>query len=161
MPRTPEHGAPETVHLTEQSLDDAIRTERRAGGPSMGQSVGRFRDALVAAILAMGVVAVALTTSAFPPATARDGSKGWPFGLWSAADWNRAYPREQWAYSTGVADGLRTAAVFARAGVDLEPVRGCVERSPGSSSARSSARISPRKAGNRRSPSFICERGTR
>src|SRR5215472_3908078 len=53
---------------------------------------------------------------------------GFPASFWTGATWQEATVAERRSYVLGIADGLRLAAVFNPAQVDLNPVAQCVQR---------------------------------
>ena len=77
------------------------------------------------------VVAAAMTVVTAGTAGARgDGCwpAGFPASVWTGATWQEATAAERRSYVLGLTDGLRLAAVFNRAQVNLNPVAQCVQR---------------------------------
>jgi hypothetical protein len=77
------------------------------------------------------VVAAAMTVVTASTAGARsDGCwpAGFPASVWTGATWQEATAAERWGYVLGLTEGLRLAAVFNRAQVNLNPVAQCVPR---------------------------------
>jgi hypothetical protein len=79
------------------------------------------------AILLIVVSAAAVAGTLGAPGNGRWPS-GFPANFWSAATWQEASPAERQSYVRGITDGLRMAAVFERAQVDLGPVAQCVQQ---------------------------------
>ena len=82
---------------------------------------------------AVGLLVLAAATTVVPAGTA--GARGdgrWPAGFpgsfWTGATWQEATVAERRSYVLGITDGLRLAAVFTPAQVNLNPVAQCVQR---------------------------------
>lgn len=82
---------------------------------------------------AVGLLVVAVATTVVTAGTA--GARGdgrWPAGfpasVWTGATWQEATVAERRSYVLGITDGLRLAAVFHPAQVNLHPVAQCVPR---------------------------------
>jgi hypothetical protein len=81
---------------------------------------------------AVGLLLMAATTVLTAGTAGARGDERWPAGLpasvWTGATWQEATAAERRSYLLGLADGLRLAAVFNPAQVDLNPVAQCVQR---------------------------------
>ena len=82
---------------------------------------------------AIGLLVLAVATTVVTAGTA--GARGdgrWPAGfpasVWTGATWQEATVAERRSYVLGITDGLRLAAVFTPAQVNLHPVVQCVQR---------------------------------
>jgi hypothetical protein len=83
---------------------------------------------------AVGILVVTAATTVVTAGTA--GARGdgrwpasFPASLWTRASWQEATAPERQSYVLGITDGLRLAAVFNRAQVNLDdPVLQCVQR---------------------------------
>ena len=77
------------------------------------------------------VVAAATTVVTAGMADARGDGRwpaGFPASVWTGATWQEATVAEHRSYVRGITDGLRLAAVFTPAQVNLNPVAQCVQR---------------------------------
>jgi hypothetical protein len=77
------------------------------------------------------VLAAVMTVVTAGTAGARgDGcwSTCFPASVWTGATWQEATMAERRSYVLGITDGLRLAAVFNRAQVNLNPVAQCVQQ---------------------------------
>jgi len=82
---------------------------------------------------AVGLLVLAAATTVVTAGTA--GARGagrWPAGFpasaWTGTTWQEATVAERRSYVLGITDGLRLAAVFNRAQVNLNPVAQCVQQ---------------------------------
>jgi hypothetical protein len=81
---------------------------------------------------AVGLLVVAAATTVVTAGTAgAHGDGRWPAGfpasVWTGATWQEATVAERRSYVLGITDGLRLAAVFNPAQVNLNPVAQCVQ----------------------------------
>ena len=82
---------------------------------------------------AVGLLVLAAATTVVTAGTV--GARGdgrWPAGfpasVWTGATWQEATAAERRSYVLGITDGLRLAAVFTPAQVNLNPVAQCVQQ---------------------------------
>lgn len=97
----------------------------------MSKKAVRKRSTIVAILLI-----VASATVGTADAEDGRGSGSFPASLGSGTSWREAMPAERRSYILGITDGLRLAAVFDRAEVDLGPVAQCVQLMGGERLAR-------------------------
>jgi hypothetical protein len=81
---------------------------------------------------AVGLLVLAATAVVTAGTAGARGDGPWPAGFpasfWTGATWQEATVAERWSYVLGITDGLRLAAVFNPAQVNLNPVAQCVQR---------------------------------
>jgi hypothetical protein len=82
---------------------------------------------------AVGLLVLAAATTVMIAGTAGArgdgrGPAGFPASVWTGATWQEATVAERRSYVLGITDGLRLAAVFHPAQVNLNPVAPCVPR---------------------------------
>jgi hypothetical protein len=81
----------------------------------------------------VGILVVAVATTVVTAGTAGAGGDGrwparFPASFWTSATWQEATAAERRSYILGITAGLRLAAVFNQAQVNLDPVARCVQR---------------------------------
>jgi len=80
----------------------------------------------------VGLLVLAATTVVIAGTTGARGDGRWPAdfptSVWTGATWQEATVAERRIYVLGITDGLRLAAVFNQAQVNLNPVAQCVQR---------------------------------
>jgi hypothetical protein len=81
---------------------------------------------------AVALLVVAAMTVVIAGTAGARGNGCWPAGfpasVWTGATWQEATAVERRSYVLGITDGLRLAAVFNRAQVNLNPVAQCMQQ---------------------------------
>src|SRR5258705_6777609 len=88
----------------------------------------RTKPGAAVGLLVVGAATTVVTAGTVGARGAGRWPAGFPGSFWTGATWQEATAAERRSYVLGITDGLRLAAVFTPAQVNLNPVAQCVQR---------------------------------